>query len=82
MAILKRESAPFRMPVVNTTHFHAITLMVQTQLQPLHQAKGDFVIIATIIAGAAVVLIQTAIMAETVSAVVSKSGRCYRHRRY
>lgn len=67
------------------SHFHAITLMAQTCLQPLHQGKRDFsttaVITTAIIAGisgataAAVVLTQTATTGETGNAVVSKSAK-------
>ena len=42
MAILMREPAAIWMPVVNTTHFDAITLIAQTHLQPLHWGKRDF----------------------------------------
>ena len=42
---------------VNTTYFHAVTLMAKTHLQHLHQRKMDFditaAIIVTIIAGIA-----------------------------
>ena len=45
------------MPVVNTTHFHAVTLMTQIHLDPLHLEKRDFgmraAIIAAIFAGIA-----------------------------
>ena len=71
--------------MVNTTHYIAITLIAQTHLQPIHWGKRDFgitaVIIVAIIASiarvttAAVALMQTATMVETVNAVVvSKSA--------
>lgn len=41
MAILKREPAAIWLPVVNTTHFHTITLMAQTHLQPI-PGKEEF----------------------------------------
>ena len=44
-----RELAAIWMPVVNVTHFHAITLMAQTHLQPLQQGKRSFGIRAAII---------------------------------
>ena len=67
------------MPLVNTTHFRAITLKAQTHLQPLHQGKWGFGIVPTIIAcvvevtKAAGVLSQRATMQEIVIALVSKS---------
>jgi hypothetical protein len=77
-------TATIWVPVVNITHFHAVTLMAQTYLQPLHYGKRDFgitaAVIATIIAGmagattAAVASTQTAILAETINAVVCKSA--------
>lgn len=79
-AILTREPAAIWMPVVNTTHFHAGTLMAQTHSQPLYQAKRDFSFTAAIIADTAGVTIaagaftQTATTLKTVNAVVSKSA--------
>lgn len=72
------------MPVVNTIHFHAITLIAQTQIQSLHYGKRDFgittSIIVYIIAGvagvtiAAIAMTKTAMMVETVNVVISKSA--------
>lgn len=70
--ILMREPAAIWMPLVNTTHFHTVTLMAQCHLQPTHRAA--------IIAGiartttAAVAFTQTTTMAETVIPEVSKSA--------
>lgn len=68
----------------NSTFFHAVTVMIQTHLQPLHWGKRDFgivtAIIAAITAGIAgvttdvIALTQIDIMAEAVNATISKSS--------
>ena len=42
MAILMKKPVDILMPMVNTTHFHAITLKAQTYLLVLHQGKLGF----------------------------------------
>lgn len=70
MAILMREPAAIWMTVVNTIHFHAVTLMTGTH-NPYTGGRGIAGIARA--TAATVVMTQTTTMAETVIAVVSKS---------
>lgn len=77
------EPAAIRVPTVNATHFYAITIMTQIQLEEVGRTKRDFGIKATVIVvivlgvGGAVArtvpLTQMATTAETLNQVVAKS---------
>ena len=67
-----REPAAIWMPLVNTTHFHTVTLMAQCHLQPTHRAAIITGIART--TTAAVAFTQTTTTAETVNPEVSKSA--------
>lgn len=44
-----RELAAIWVAIVNTTHFHAINIMAQTQLEEVGRIKRDFGIMAAVI---------------------------------
>ena len=64
MAILMKEPAT---TVVKTTHFHAITLMALTHLQPLNWGKRYFGTTAAIIVAIIASIARVAIAAVTLT---------------
>lgn len=77
------EPAAIWVPIVNATHFYAITIMTQIQLEEVGRTKRDFGIKATVIVvivlgvggvvARTVPLTQMATTAETLNQVVAKS---------